>query len=303
LEGIEAIDRLLLLEEEGALQILGEKFDICINFDNDPLACSLASHKRAPHHLGFILDDSGRVVAANPEAAQWLEMASFDRIKKENTQTYQRHMRRIAGLDPDTADPIQVRLTAKEKEGAIERLSHLGFSGCRPFAFNTGSGERWKTKRWPMEHFLQLGFLLTSAAPGRILLLGGPHEKEANDMLAMERPDLFISAGAMPLREFMAVVAECGLLVTSDTLALHIGLGAGVPTVALFGPTSAEEIEGVTKLLKIVSPRECAQYYRKECGERPCCMEEITPSLVYESLKGAGWLEKEHPPCAAGAGA
>lgn len=34
------LDRILTLEEEGVLQMLGEKFDVVINLDNDPLAAA-----------------------------------------------------------------------------------------------------------------------------------------------------------------------------------------------------------------------------------------------------------------------
>jgi ADP-heptose:LPS heptosyltransferase len=88
------------------------------------------------------------------------------------------------------------------------------------------------------------------------------------------------------------LVAECGLLVTADTMALHAGLGTGVPTVALFGPTSAVEIEPSGPLLKIVSPKTCANYYARECDEQPCCMEEISASLVFDRIREQGWLDK-----------
>lgn len=295
LDNLPQIDRVLVLEEEGALQILGERFDICLNLDNDPLASALATQERAVRHLGFVLDDLGRIVAANPEAGAWLEMASFDRVKRENRETYQAHMRRIVGIEPERADPIRLRLTDTEREGARERLRRLGLAGHRPFAFNTGSGSRWKTKRWPPEHFIELGFLLAPHTPSRILLLGGPEEEEGNRMLALERPDLFVSPEAMPLRDFVALVETCALLVTADTLALHIGLGHQVPTVALFGPTSAAEIEGGSSLLKITPPKECARFYARECAESPCCMETLMPAEVYRRIRSAGWINSADP--------
>lgn len=293
LENLPLLDRVLTLEEDGALQMLGEKFDICINLDNDPLASALATQEKSVRNIGYVLDEFGAVTAANPEAARWLEMACFDRVKRENLETYQSHMRRIVGIQPTQIDPIQISIRDSEREAALKHLHGLGINGIRPIAFNTGAGDRWKTKRWPMDWYLELGMLLGDQTSGRILLIGGPLEEEANAMLAMERPDVFISAGAVPLRVFMALIAECGLLVTSDTMALHIGLGLDIPTVALFGPTSAAEIEGTGALLKIVSPKFCASYYAKSCSETPCCMTEITPNLVYANLKESGWLEPE----------
>lgn len=292
LQNLEMIDRSLTLEEEGALRIRGEQFDICANLDNEPLAAALATQQRAVRHLGYILDEYGKVIAANEEARQWLEMACFDRIKRENQSTYQDHMRRILGLPEEPADPIQIQVSSCEKKAARDHLHSLGITGIHPIAFNTGAGERWKTKIWPAQRFLELGQLLACYSTKRILLLGGPCEEEANRILALERPDLFICGGVLPIRNFLALVAECGLLVTADTLALHVGLGTGVPTVALFGPTSAVEIEPSNPLLKIVSPKTCVNYYARECNEKPCCMEEISAQLVFEKIREKGWLEK-----------
>ncbi len=290
LENLEQIDRILVVEDEGALQARGEQFDICANLDNEPLAAALATQQRAVRHLGYILEENGRVIAANQEARPWLEMACFDRIKRQNQLTYQAHMRSILGIPPEPSDPVQVHLSPSEVEAAREHLRSLGMAGFHPIAFNTGAGERWKTKLWPMERFLELGLLLGPMTSKRILLLGGPCEEEANRILALERPDLFISAGVLPIRVFLALVSECALMVTSDTLALHAGLGTGVRTVALFGPTSAVEIEPSGPLLKIVSPKPCVSYYARECNEKPCCMEEITADMVFEQIRSLGWL-------------
>ncbi|KXK38685.1 MAG: hypothetical protein DIKNOCCD_00650 [bacterium] len=296
------IDRILTLEEEGVLQMLGEKFDVVINLDNDPLAAALATQERSLRHLGFVLDDQGRIIGDCPEAQQWLEMACFDRLKRENQDTYQSHMRRIIGLSPAWIDPIQICFSETELAAADEKMKGLGMAGACPIAFNTGTGSRWKTKRWPQERFLELAFLLAPhSSGGKILLLGGPLEEEENRILALERPDLFVASGALPIRHFMALVSRCGLVVTGDTLALHIALGCGIPTVALFGPTSAAEIEGTGPFIKINSPVSCRRYYSRTCDESPCCMETITARMVHEQIVSSGWLD--HHPATSGCGA
>jgi heptosyltransferase-2 len=288
---LDSIDRIVSVESEGIDQIRGETFDLCLNLDNEPLASSIANQIQSREKRGYILDTRGCVIAANPEAGPWLRMACFDRIKKENRSTYQEHMRRIVGIPSDPIDPIQIDLTDKEKEFADVRLHDLGIKEAKPIAFNTGAGSRWLTKRWPMESFLELSLLLAESSMDRILLLGGPQEDKENQLLAAERPDRFVYPGVLPLRRFMAMVARCGLLVTADTLALHVGLGANVPTVVLFGPTSATEIEGTGPLLKVTPPIECECYYRQECSRTTSCMAEISPETVANALAGEGWLE------------
>lgn len=291
LRHLDSIDRILSVESEGIDQVRGETFDLCLNLDNEPLASSIANQIQSREKRGFTLNESGSVIAANPEAEPWLQMACFDRIKKENRLTYQEHMRRITGIESDPIDPVQIDFTESEKEFAETQLHELGIKDAKPIAFNTGAGSRWPTKRWPMESFLELSLLLAESSTDRILLLGGPQEDKDNRLLAAERPDRFVYPGVLPLRHFMALVARCGLLVTADTLALHVGLGVQVPTVALFGPTSATEIEGTGPLLKVTPPIECECYYRWECSRATSCMAEISPESVAKALTGEGWLK------------
>jgi ADP-heptose:LPS heptosyltransferase len=284
------IDRVLTVESEGVLQLAGEAFDTCINLDNDPIASSIATRMNAGEKLGFHLDHQGRVVAVNPEADEWLQIALFDRLKKDNRKSYQAMMRAIVGLDPMPHDPIQVVIAPEEKERARLRLESLGLAGTAPVAFNTGSGDRWKTKRWPTVSFLKLSDLILKRQPGRVLLLGGPEEHEANTLMVQENPDSFIYPGVMPLREFMALVGECSLLVTADTLALHVGLGTGVRTLALFGPTSCPEIEDCAGLVKVEAPVDCVCCYLKECSREPFCMDALEPITVLEAIVESGWM-------------
>lgn len=296
LENLPNLDRVIVLEHDGFLQLQGEWFDQCINLDNDPLAAAMAIQVRADEVTGFRLSERGRLCATNTESRRWLQMACFDRLKRENTRTYQSIMRGILDLPPDEIDPIQIRLDESETMWAQKFLEDLGFGDRRPFAFNTGSGDRWKTKRWPMSSFLELGMQLGEAAGGKILLLGGPVEHEDNALLAMERPDLFVYGGVVPLRKFMALVGRTRLLVTADTLAMHIGLGLQIPTAALFGSTSAPEIEESGPLLKIVAPVDCICCYLKECDKEPFCMDVLTPERVRMAVEEAGWLSEGKSP-------
>ena len=293
LANLPAVDRVLSVEKEGVIQLNGERFNLCLNLDNDPLASSIAGQIRADEVRGYRLDDQGRVVAANREAEPWLRLALLDRLKKENRRTYQDFMRQIVGLPSEPKDPIQIGLTQDERAGAESRLRNLGLGGSHPVAFNTGSGDRWKTKRWPTKSFGELAERIQAPSSERILLLGGPAEDEENSRLARQEPDRFVYPGVMPLRDFMAVVARCRLLVTADTLALHVGLGTGVRTLALFGPTSAPEIEGSDLLLKIEAPVDCTCCYLRACDKEPFCMDELKPEMAYDALVRHGWIDRE----------
>jgi len=74
------------------------------------------------------------------------------------------------------------------------------------------------------------------------------------------------------------------LVVTADTLALHIATALEKKIVALFGPTSRSEIELYGRGIKLSSPAGCKCFYRKYCSEEISCMEKITSEMVIEAI-------------------
>ena len=50
-----------------------------------------------------------------------------------------------------------------------------------------------------------------------------------------------------------AVIRQCDALISSDSLALHLGISQRVPFVAFFAPTSASEIDAFGLGIKITS--------------------------------------------------
>ena len=117
-----------------------------------------------------------------------------------------------------------------------------------------------------------------------LLLLGGPEEIEIISQLKNEYNFLIDTGCDNSLLEFAAIVNLCDLIITSDTLALHIATALGKKIVALFGPTSVNEIELYGKGIKLSSPDGCKCYYRKYCSEETSCMEKITSDEVLKAI-------------------
>ena len=74
-------------------------------------------------------------------------------------------------------------------------------------------------------------------------------------------------------------------LITTDTLALHIGLALGRQVVALFGPTSHEEIDLCDSGKKLFAELDCLGCYLNDCDKSPDCMDLITPEMVIAALE------------------
>jgi heptosyltransferase-2 len=84
--------------------------------------------------------------------------------------------------------------------------------------------------------------------------------------------------------EFAAIVGRLDAMVTGDTLAMHIAVALGVPTVALFGPSAPQEIALYGGGERVVTPLDCAPCYRRECDVTPSCMDAIDVETVFGAL-------------------
>jgi ADP-heptose:LPS heptosyltransferase len=271
--------------ENDALARLGvERFDLLINPDADKLTAALAAAAACDMRLGMTLDERGSVQPANPEAVEWLQMGAFDDLKKKNTKTYQQIIYEMCRMTY-ARQQIVLETTEAESGWAGEFLSRAGVrEGERVIGLNLGGGGRWKRKRWTEEHMLAFAGDVLSRPDLRLLLIGGPFEKELmSRMLSRLPPGVIASGHGRTLRELAALVGRCAAIITGDSLCLHVACALGVPVVALFGPTSAAEIELYGNGDKIVA-KGCHTCYLTDCEKTPNCMETIDPAAVMSAM-------------------
>lgn len=271
-------------ETTSRLQV--EEFDLCINLDLGPDSLAFASAARAQRKMGYGLGPHGNVIRYNPEAEEWYRMSHLDPLKKANRKTYQAHMLGILGLD-ETGSSIIVNCPPEEQEYARNFLEkRVPDRGKTPvIGFNLGGGGRWKRKRWPLDSFRLLGEKLSREENATVLLLYGKDEEEDARRIPEESLTPIVDTGSgNSLPRFAAFINLCDVVVTGDTLALHMALGLKRRVVALFGPTSPHEIEMYGLGTKITADIECLGCYQETCGQTPNCMEGIAVDTVFEHV-------------------
>jgi len=272
---------------EGAVRLHVEHYDQVINLDPSTSSAALASLSRADEKFGFGLDQKGSVFTFNDEASEWFEMGAFDDVKKANKSTYQEIIHKICNLSFSNDSRIVLNLLPEERSFAAEFMRNNNIRhGETVIGLNTGAGLRWKQKKWTFQGFVELIEMIDTNLDARILLYGGPHEKDRNKRLQELFADKVIDTGHdNALREFFALLSICDVAVTGDTMALHALLGLGKKVVALFGPTSAEEIELYGRGSKIVPDLDCTCCYRRHCDRKPNCMQSIEAAVVYKEVE------------------
>ena len=136
-------------------------------------------------------------------------------------------------------------------------------------------------KQWREHGYVELVSRLAARTDAQFVLLGGPSETERNKRLrAASAVPLFDPGCENTVRHFAALLNHCHVVVTGDTLAMHLSLALRKRTIVLFGPTSAPEIELYGLGEKVVPDMGCLSCYKTSCDFVPNCMDLIAADTV-----------------------
>lgn len=278
------VDEVITIEDDAQFRIKAESYDIVINLDTSKISSAIATSTTAKEKIGFVLNEKGYVESTSSTSQQWLEMSAFDNVKKANTKSHQQIMYEILGFDLPVEQPmIKVSENEKSKIAVKDFVRNIDPSKT-VIGLNVGIGTKWPSKGWPLKRWKELIEKL-SLDQNNLLLLGGPEETKIISQLKKEYNFLFDTGCDNSLLDFAAIVDLCDLVVTADTLTLHIATALNKKIIALFGPTSANEIELYGKGIKLSSPDGCNCFYRKYCSEKESCMEKISSEKVMEAIE------------------
>jgi heptosyltransferase-2 len=263
-----------------------ERFDLVLSLDKDPWSTSVATRVDARERRGFGRDEDGSLVPLHPEAQYAYDLGLSDRLKFfENRRTYQDVTFEVCGLpwSGQEYDVPAVRERRATGRAVLERLDMAGGGGPL-VGLNTGAGGVFANKAWTLEGYVELAKALR-ADGARVLLLGGPDEAARHRTLAERSGGAAVDGGVHALADFAGLVGCCELVVTGDTLGMHLALAGGVPVLVLFGSTCPQEIELYGRGEKIVPPIDCHPCYRRRCDLSPNCQDRIPAAEVLAAAR------------------
>ncbi|PLX89188.1 MAG: lipopolysaccharide heptosyltransferase II, partial [Desulfuromonas sp.] len=142
-----------------------------------------------------------------------------------------------------------------------------------------------------------VGDILAERYNAKIVIIGGPGEKEIGhdiERVMKSRPRNLV--GTTSVREMMAVINACRLIVTNDSGPMHVAAALNVPVVAIFGPTDHTTTYPWCEHYKIVrSNVDCAPCLKRKCPTDHCCMLNVTVDDVVNSA--ADLYRESYPDC------
>jgi lipopolysaccharide heptosyltransferase III len=279
------INRLLGYDLESVLALQVAKFDILISLDKEPGLTALATQVKAPQKRGFGMNEFGNLTVFNPGADYAYRLGVDDALKfSRNQKSYQEIIHEAAEV-PYGHDEYVFGLPDEAKEKARRFLKRLRLAGRRPIiGLNSGAGAKFETKQWPAPHYLKLISYLTQKMKANVFLLGGPREREFNRLLSgKSRARVYDTGTDNTVLEFAGFISLLDLVVTSDTLGMHLAIALKKPVVALFGPTCPQEIDLYGRGAKLFQGTGCSPCYRQTCPDA-ICMSQITPDRVFAEV-------------------
>lgn len=194
---------------------------------------------------------------------------------------------RALGLKPVTELP-RMKVSKKEVDWAHGFLQDEGV-GEEDFVvgFHPGAHKDMPFKRW--KRFVDLGKLLVKEMNAKVLVMGGPEERELCDSIVFDMGEGGIStAGRTKLRETAALIQCCEVFVSNDSGLMHLSVSVGTPVAALFGPTDYERTAPAGKHEMLRYDTGCGPCYVNPGDEIGCreidCLHKITPEEVLSAL-------------------
>jgi len=286
LEDNSMIDK-LLLSNNPAKDVLREQYDMLLSLDKDPIAISLATKAKAKRKLGFKMDRFGALNVFNDSSLYALRLGIDNELKFfGNSKTYQDIIYEMSELGKKRYGRYVLDVGYFYTQyGKRILLNH----GIKPYniviGLNTGAGRVFLTKKWPIPYFVKLTKMLRKLRNVKIVLLGGENEKVLNKTIASKTKQAAVNLGTHhSKKEFAGIVDNCDIIVTADTLSMHIAIALKKIVIALFGPTTEKEVDLYGSGKKLSSGIHCSPCYRTRCPDIRC-MKSIKPDTVFREIK------------------
>ena len=199
------------------------------------------------------------------------------------------HLAAALGANPEPLAP-QLVVTPDEVE-AVRQKFGLEKMNQPFFGLNPGA-EYGPAKRWPVENFIAAAREIQQRTNCTWLLFGGKSDAAITNKIASQLPTAnshrLNLAGQTSLRELMALLKLCRVLLTNDTGPMHVAAALGTPVVVPFGSTSPEltgpGLPGDSRHRLLKSDAPCSPCFLRECPIDFRCMKDISAERVVEAV-------------------
>lgn len=186
---------------------------------------------------------------------------------------------------PLTDSTPTLYVTDAERQTAVELLQHYGISPSDVVVGINPGAAYGSAKCWLPERYREVTLRLIKQPNIKVLYFGDMQGASLVAQICQDLPEQVVDlAGKTTLRELMALIELCKVVLTNDSGPMHMASALGIPVVALFGSTSDVKT-GPYKLGKVIHKHvECSPCYKRVCPIDFRCMTRIQEDEVYQAL-------------------
>jgi heptosyltransferase-2 len=248
LEGNPHIDRILTYDLTTVLQLQHERYDTVINLEKVPGVCALADSISAWRRYGFRFDELRGEAEAYDGCEKVFSLSKGGDLKRTHQGSWQESLLQIVGAQWQGQEYLLGYRPKSREEFDV--------------GLNWAVGAKWPNKAWPDDKWRELVTLL-----------------EGKFTWSMQQ-------GMDNLHAYMDWINSCRLLVTNDSLGLHIALALKKKVVVMYGPTNPNEtyFYGRGEVLYPEVERDCVPCLQTVCSQPSSCMEHISPASVVQAI-------------------
>lgn len=279
------VDRVLGLSARDQLILAAMKFDVGFFIDKSPEVAGLQKLTKPARSYGFGIDPQNAAIVPLQGCAHELWEIGLDNQKKfyENRKTELQLIAESLEL-PYQRDEYLLQLSSSEEKLAKQRSQDWSEQG-RYFlvGLNTGTSGTLEHKTIPIEFWRKLLSDCGAGLPLRFVLLGGPQDSDRNRKIA-DGFEVIQSPTHLGLRDGICSVAAVAMVISADSLGMHIAIALKKPVVAWFGPTCSHEIDLYGRGVKVESDYPCSPCWKKSCHVNPPCSRTIDDIRIQKEV-------------------
>lgn len=286
LRGHPLLKRVLTTQHEDLLCLNVLEFDQAFVIDKSLEATGvLKKTKVLGSVLGFLANTDGIIEPANAEALELWELG-LSNFKKffENQKSEIQLMKESLKLSGEMKG-YNLPLNQDEKK-YVSQLRQSWLSDRRNFiiGINTGCAPTLPNKKLSIQNHRDLILRINKTFPeGQVVLLGGPEDTERNRLIAENR-DVLLSDTEKGLRNGLCSVAASDIIISGDSLGMHMAISQNRPVIVWFGPSCHQEIELFGYGEKVLTKAECSPCWKRSCNEKVMCYDQVDLTEIMEAL-------------------
>lgn len=271
------IDRVMTTSSDDLLELSALEFDVAFVIDKSLKAAGVLKKTHAEMIFGFQVDPFTAAIVPATAAANELWEIGLSNEKKffQNTKPEVQLAHEALELGEWQRDEYVLRLSKIERTERDLRRKMWARTDQLVVGLNTGCSSTIPYKKLSIEMHRELIARLSQDPQIKLVLLGGKEDTLRNQRIAYGL-DVIQSATDRGLRDGIVSVAACDLVISGDSLGMHLSIALGKWTVAWFGPTCAHEIDLFDRGAQILTRASCSPCWKRSCNKSPMCFDLVS---------------------------